>query len=145
MMSTVRSKSDVLLVGRRTAAVGTVFAAITILLVAAIPSPSEAAHRAGGRSYDGSWSVAIYTMRGDCGSVRAALQISGGRVYSGDATYQANGAVGAGGAIRVTVMQGGQSAGGVGHLRGNAGRGWWRTASGQCAGQWTAERRFANY
>jgi hypothetical protein len=42
-----------------------------------------------GSSYDGTWSVAIYTLRGDCGSLRAALRIAGGRVYSGDGSYQA--------------------------------------------------------
>jgi len=51
----------------------------------------------------------------------------------------------ASGAIRVTVAQGGQSASGAGRLSGNSGRGWWRTATGQCSGQWTAERHAANY
>jgi hypothetical protein len=51
------------------------------------------------------WSVAIYTLRGDCGSLRAALRIIGGRVYSGDGSYQAYGNVGAGGAIRVTSSE----------------------------------------
>ena len=53
------------------------------LLVVITNVPSDAARRVtGGSSYDGTWSVAIYTLRGDCGSVRAALRIVGGRVYS---------------------------------------------------------------
>ena len=64
-------------------------------------TPTNAAHRGGGSPYDGTWSVAIYTQRGDCGSVRVAAQIVGGRVYSKDQSYQANGAVGANGVIRV--------------------------------------------
>jgi len=73
--------------------------------------PSDAARRsARGSSFDGTWSVAIYTLRGDCGSLRAAVRIIGGRVYSGDGSYQAYGAVGAGGAIRVTLIRGSQSA-----------------------------------
>jgi hypothetical protein len=44
-----------------------------------------------GRPYDGTWSVAIYTLRGDCGSVRVAVRIVGGRVYSQDQSYQASG------------------------------------------------------
>src|SRR5262249_37577245 len=73
-------------------------------------APSDAARRvAKGSSYDGTWSVAIYTLRGDCGSLRAALRIVGGRVYSADGSYQAYGGVGAGGAIRVTLVRGSQS------------------------------------
>jgi hypothetical protein len=31
-------------------------------------APTNAARRGGGSAFDGSWSVAIYTQRGDCGS-----------------------------------------------------------------------------
>ena len=63
----------------------TIFAVtVAALLTAITNSPSDAARRAPIRSsYDGTWSVAIYTLRGDCGSIRAALRIIGGRVYSG--------------------------------------------------------------
>ncbi len=47
--------------------------------------------------------MAIYTLRGDCGSVRVAARIVGGRVYSEDQSYQANGGVAAYGVIRVSV------------------------------------------
>jgi hypothetical protein len=60
-----------------------------VLLLACIPT--NAARRVGASPYDGSWSVAIYTLRGDCGSVRVAARIVGGRVYSADQSYQANG------------------------------------------------------
>ena len=56
------------------------------------------------------------TLRGDCGSVRAALRIVGGRVYSEDQSYQAYGAVGSGGAIHVTLVRGGELASGSGRL-----------------------------
>ena len=77
-------------------------------------TPTNSAHRGGGSAYDGTWSVAIYTQRGDCGSVRVAARIVGGRVYSGDQSYQSNGVVGANGAIRVSVAGGGLSASGSG-------------------------------
>jgi hypothetical protein len=117
------------------------------LLVASASIPCEAARRAAGaRSFDGVWSVVIYTLYGDCPrSLRYSLLIYGGRVYSQDQSFQAYGAAAASGAIRVTVAQGGQSANGTGPLSGNSGRGWWRTATGQCSGQWTAERHAANY
>jgi hypothetical protein len=81
------------------------------LLLVITNVPSDAARRvARGSSYDGTWSVAIYTLRGDCGSIRAAFRIVGGRVYSEDQSYQAYGAVGSGGTIRVTLVRGSQSA-----------------------------------
>jgi len=46
-------------------------------------TPTNAARRIGGSPYDGTWSVAIYTLRGDCGSVRVAAQIVGSRVVVG--------------------------------------------------------------
>jgi hypothetical protein len=76
---------------------------LATLVVGFACSPTNAAHRGGGSAYDGTWSVAIYTLRGDCGSVRVAAQIVGGRVYPRDQSYQANGVVGANGVIRVKL------------------------------------------
>jgi hypothetical protein len=53
-----------------------------VLLLTCIPT--NAAPRVGRSPYDGTWSVAIYTLRGDCGSVRVAVRVVGGRVYSED-------------------------------------------------------------
>ena len=105
--------------------------------------PSNAAHRGGGSAYDETWSVAIYTLRGDCGSVRVAARIAGGRVYSKDQSYQANGAVGANGVIRVSVASGRLSAAGSGRLSLNSGAGSWRSSRGECSGSWSASRRIA--
>jgi hypothetical protein len=106
-------------------------------LVATIPLAARAAN-----SYDGSWSVTIYTQAGNCpSSLRYGVQVARGRVYSDDQSYQVNGSVAPNGATRVTVSQQGQSASGTGRMSGNAGAGRWRTSTGQCAGQWTAERR----
>ena len=49
---------------------------VAVLLLA---YPTNAARRGAGSAYDGIWSVAIYTLRGDCGSVRVAARIVGGR------------------------------------------------------------------
>ena len=96
-------------------------------------TPTNAAHRGGGSAYDGTWSVAIYTQRGDCGSVRVAAQIVGGRVYSKDESYQSNGAVSANGVIRVSVVSGRLSASGSGRLSNNSGAGSWRSSRGECS------------
>ena len=114
-----------------------------VLLLAC--TPTNAAHRGGGTAYDGTWSVAIYTLRGDCGSVRVAARIAGGRVYSKDESYQANGAVGANGVIRVSVVSGRLSASGSGRLSSNSGAGRWRSSRGECSGSWSASRRAGYY
>jgi hypothetical protein len=106
---------------------------------------TNAAHRGGGSAYDGTWSVAIYTLRGNCGSVRVAAQIVGGRVYSKDQSYQANGAVGADGVIRVSVASGQLSASGSGRLSANSGAGRWTSSRGECSGSWSASRRAGYY
>jgi hypothetical protein len=108
-------------------------------------TPSNAAHRGGGSAYDGTWSVAIYTLRGACGSVRVAVRIAGGRVYSRDQSYQANGGVGANGVVRVSVAGAGRSASGSGRLSHNSGAGRWRSSRGECSGTWSASRRAGYY
>jgi hypothetical protein len=116
---------------------------VAVLLLAC--TPTNAAHRGGGSAYDGTWSVAIYTLRGNCGSVRAAVRIVGGRVYSEDQSYQAGGGVGANGVVRVTVAGFGRSASGSGRLSRNSGGGRWRSSRGECSGSWSATRRAGYY
>ena len=106
-------------------------------LVSAIPFAARAAS-----SYDGNWTVTIYTQAGNCpSSLRYAVRVARGRVYGDDQSYDVNGSVATNGAARVTVSQHGQSASGTGRLSANTGAGRWRTSTGQCSGQWTAARR----
>ena len=114
-----------------------------VLLLAC--TPTNAARRGGGSAFDGSWSVAIYTQRGDCGSVRVAARIVGGRVYSEDQSYQAGGGVSANGTVRVSVAGFGRSASGSGRLSRNSGAGHWRSSRGECSGSWSASRRAGPY
>ena len=123
--------------------VGAALAASQMMM---LDQPSEAAQRAASRHgisiYDGEWSVLIQTTRGSCPpAFRAGVRILGGRVLPEDQSYQLNGEVGSGGAVRVTVSAGGESAGGVGRLSRDSGRGLWRSRSGECSGEWTAARR----
>jgi hypothetical protein len=108
-------------------------------------SPTNAARRVGGSAYDGTWSVAIYTLRGNCGSVRAAVRIVGGRVYSEDQSIRARGGVGKNGVVRVAVSGFGRSAAGSGRLSRNSGTGSWRSSRGECSGSWSASRRAGYY
>ena len=116
--------------------------AAVLLLVC---TPTNAARRGGGSAFDGSWSVAIYTQRGDCGSVRVAARIVGGRVYSEGQSYQAGGGVSANGTVRVSVAGFGRSASGSGRLSHNSGAGRWRSSRGECSGTWSASRRAGQY
>ena len=118
---------------------------LAALLLSLVYTTSNAAHRGGGSAYDGTWSVAIYTLRGDCGSVRVAVRIVGGRVYSADQSYQSNGAIGANGVVRVAVTGFGRSASGSGRLSRNSGAGSWRSSRGECSGSWSATRRASYY
>jgi hypothetical protein len=112
-------------------------AAIAAALVAATPFAARAANL-----YDGAWTVTIFTQSGNCpSSLRYGVRVARGRVLADGQSYQVNGSVAANGATRVMVSEQGQSASGTGRLAGNAGAGRWRTSTGQCAGQWTAERR----
>jgi hypothetical protein len=107
-----------------------------------ITSTGVSSEAVAANNFDGSWSVVINTLRGDCGSaLRYGVRIVGGRVVGEDQSYRVAGAVNPSGAIRVVVAEGGRSASGTGRLRGNAGGGVWRTSSGECSGQWAASRR----
>src|SRR5271167_4558248 len=91
--------------------------------------------------YDGIWSVAIVTKKGDCvASYRYPMRIANGLLANGGAlALTVSGKVAPSGAIVVKVSSGATSAVGSGRLVANAGGGSWRGAS--CSGSWTAERR----
>jgi hypothetical protein len=125
--------------------VGLLFAPTLAAAVLLACTPTNAARRVSGSPYDGIWSVAIYTLRGDCGSVRVAVRIVGGRVYSQDQSYQASGGVSANGVVRVGVAGFGRSAAGSGRLSRNSGAGRWRSSRGECSGTWSASRRAGYY
>jgi hypothetical protein len=122
----------------RTALAAAAFIAVTTMPTFAAPLSSAARP-----SFDGNWSVLIVTEKGTCDrAYRYPVRISGGAVgYAGQASFNVTGRVGANGAVTVTVSRGDQSASGSGMLSSTDGSGRWRTASGECSGSWTAERR----
>jgi hypothetical protein len=92
-------------------------------------------------NFNGIWSVAIVTTRGDCErAYRYPIAISGTRlVNAGSAGVDISGTVRANGAVAVRVSYGDKSARGSGRLTSNSGSGSW--SGGACAGVWTAERQ----
>jgi len=122
-----------------------IFATAVVVLLATgsmLSTDASAAPRARGGNFDGSWSVVINTLRGDCGSgLRYGVRIVGGRVVGDNGGYSVAGAVAPSGAIRVIVAESGRSASGTGRLYGNSGAGVWRTSTGECYGNWAAARR----
>ena len=61
--------------------------------------------------------MAIYTLRGNCGSVRVAARIAVAAFIPRTQSYQASGGIGANGVIRVNVASGRLSASGSGRFR----------------------------
>jgi hypothetical protein len=124
-----------------------IFAAGLAAFIASSAVPSDAATRTRpppSSIFDGLWSVSIVTTQGDCDrGYRYPLRIVGGHVLKADSdpNFEVAGAVARSGAIGVTISGGGQTASGYGRLSRNYGRGVWHTSSGECSGEWTAERR----
>src|SRR6185369_794742 len=118
------------------------FTAFALLAASAIPT-SAAPITAGKQGLDGTWSVLIVTEQGTCDrAYRYPVRISNGSVgYAGEASFNVTGRVGANGAVTVTVSRGSQSASGSDILSSSDASGYWRSASGECSGSWTAERR----
>jgi hypothetical protein len=110
----------------------------------ATPTAAPAKHTAAAGSADGVWSVLIITEKGQCDrGYRYPVRIKGGKVghLNPTSSFNINGRVSAGGGVFVKISRGEQSASGSGRIGGSSGAGKWKTASGECWGVWTAERR----
>jgi hypothetical protein len=113
-----------------------------LLLGSALVVPQQAARAAA--VFDGHWSVLIITESGTCDrGYRYGVRVADGRVaYDGDSNFNIDGVVAANGAVKVSIVRGGQSANGTGRLSADAGAGTWHGhgPGGECAGTWQAER-----
>jgi hypothetical protein len=112
------------------------------LAMSAVSVTSEALART---RFDGLWSVAIVTQRGNCDrSYRYPVAIANGVVQQaeqGDASVAIIGRVAGNGAVAVSVRRGDQFARGSGRLSTVGGQGQWLSPTSGCAGYWVAERR----
>jgi hypothetical protein len=92
--------------------------------------------------YDGSWSLAIYTRRGECDpSYNFQVEIRNG-VVSHSNIVRLRGRVTGKGAVKVSVAVPGKFAAGSGRLSRNSGGGRWsgHAENARCSGIWTARR-----
>ena len=117
-------------------------AAFAILAISAVPA-SPAPMSTAKPGFDGAWSVLIVTEKGTCDrAYRYPVRVTNGSVgYAGEASFNVVGRVGGNGAVTVTVSRGSHSATGTGRMSGSDAGGRWATASGECSGTWSAERR----
>jgi len=114
------------------------------LALAAVVAGGLSAPAKAQSGYDGVWSVLIITEKGTCDrGYRYPVRIAKGRVGHVDpnSSFNINGRVQPGGGVSVRISRGNQSASGSGRMGGSSGSGRWKTASGECSGVWTAEKR----
>ena len=110
--------------------------ALAAALGAATAQPGHAAS-----DYDGTWSVTIVAEDGNCPSRTVAINVVDGRVsYSGLFGAEANGAIGAGGALKVSFSHKDERVTAKGALKGRRGFGSWASRTRSCGGSWTARR-----
>lgn len=106
---------------------------IAMLIALSAGSAAQAA------PFDGAWVVRVETQSGVCPkSGMLPIQVSDGRVQSGDSAVIVSGKVTDAGAINVVVGKGIKRANGSGRLSSDGGSGVWR--DDLCAGTWAAER-----
>lgn len=113
-------------------------------MVAALCTTPFVSVSVAGATYDGQWSVLVITDHGNCDrAYRYPVRITNGKVGHQDpnSSFNISGHVTNSGAVKVSVSRGQQRADGTGRLSATGGGGKWKAASGECAGQWTAEKR----
>jgi hypothetical protein len=115
-----------------------------VLLVAASTSVATMSTSYAHTSFDGAWSVAITTDKGDCEPTRQlSISIQDGSVqHVGDSTLSIHGQVHGNGQVRVHLTNGDRSANGFGQLSSSSGTGMWRGhgMANSCVGHWSAMR-----
>jgi hypothetical protein len=124
---------------RRLAMIGHIVRAGVLALAATAGAVGSAAATS---AYDGSWSLAIMTERGDCDpTYYFQVDIRNG-IVSHPNLRKLHGRVTAKGSVHVSVSVPGKFASGSGRLTRTAGRGRWRGNAGEsrCSGSWTAQK-----
>ncbi len=111
-----------------------------LLLALSVTTPAAAG--SGRSTYDGSWSLHLFTERGACDREYSFdVNILDGLV-SHPNLVRFKGSVTTKGVVHASVAVHDKFATGSGRLDGNSGRGTWtgRDANARCSGYWTAQR-----
>ena len=94
-------------------------------------------------SFDGNWSVVVYTRSGPCDAAyRFSGQIVNGMIVYNGGGIDLAGRVRSNGAASLRVSSGSAYAVASGHLTASRGAGTWygQASGGRCAGNWVAQR-----
>jgi hypothetical protein len=105
---------------------------------------SGGAALAASNAYDGRWSVQVVRQQGDCDQAyRYNIIVENGRArYADGSDFNISGTISPKGAVRVSIVRGGDRADAVGSADGKWGSGSWKTSGSRaCSGSWNAEKR----
>jgi hypothetical protein len=105
---------------------------------------SGGAALAASNPYDGRWSVQVVRQQGDCDQAyRYNIIVENGRArYADGSDFNISGTISPKGAVRVSIVRGGDRADAVGTAEGKWGSGSWKTSGSRaCSGSWNAEKR----
>lgn len=92
-----------------------------------------------GNRYDGTWSVAAVTERGECAAAYAwSVAVINSHISDAGPFVQSAGFVNGRGSITLRVTHGSDVLAAAGAIRGATATGTWRSTTSQCAGRWNA-------
>ena len=111
------------------------FACIGALAAGFVTAPAFA-----GANFDGTYSVAITTERGNCEAASWSVAVNGGRIADSGMFVQSAGYVDGRGRVILRVTHGSDILAAAGALNGETGGGTWQSPTRQCSGRWRAVR-----
>ena len=91
--------------------------------------------------FDGTWSVQLTTQKGHCdASYSWSVAVNDGRFTDAGLFMQAAGSINARGRVNLEVTHGSDVLAATGAVKGQIGRGDWRSPTMRCSGAWVAVR-----
>lgn len=91
--------------------------------------------------YDGTWSVALTTERGNCDPAYTwSIAVTNGRIGDDNLFVQSEGFVNEKGRVILQVTHGSDVLAAAGAIKGVIGSGTWESPTSQCSGRWQAVR-----
>lgn len=112
------------------------FAGLCTLASTGAILPAVAANR-----YDGTWSVALVTERGNCDAAYSwSVAVSDGRIDDNNFFVQSAGIVDGDGRVTFQLTHGSDRLAAAGAIQGATGSGTWQSPTSRCSGHWSATK-----